>query len=441
MIPHRNPMAFTVPMDDGLYVVVNPLIEDGSKLINQVQLELLNKIDGVTSLEEIALARELSLESAEKIIEVLASKQLVSFDGSFQFPERNNNPRGMNIWVHTTNSCTLACTYCYVHRDMTHMSDEVIKQFTYKLVETARARNLTSIRLRLAGGEPMMRFAMWQPLLESLFVLLEDIGCNLSITFLTNLTILNSDIIAFIKKYRCGVSVSLDGIGCYHDQARVYVNGRGSYTTVMANIETLIAHGVRPYIMTVISNANMNGLPELTQHLVDRKLGFRYSFVKGEDLDQQKLIGIMSECYAIIERALENGYPFSRLHGLCDLSFFRPVLQPCSAGNGNFLMNVDGTMHLCQVALADNKPIGDIFSEDDLLSIMQKQQQYLDLGTSVACKTCQYSYICASGCPLNRVNGKSVFCEVFKELIPMVYRIVGKEKLMRFMKNHEKAQR
>ncbi|MBF4290987.1 radical SAM protein, partial [Vibrio anguillarum] len=39
----------------------------------------------------------------------------------------------------------------------------------------------------------------------------------------------------------------------------------------------------------------------------------------------------------------------------------------------------------------------------------------------------QYRFVCAGGCPLYRVNGKSSMCNVYKKIISQVFNIYNKE--------------
>ena len=61
----------------------------------------------------------------------------------------------------------------------------------------------------------------------------------------TNATVLNQEIIDFIKENNIALSVSVDGTKYAHDQYRKFENGKGSYELVCKNITELIKNGIK----------------------------------------------------------------------------------------------------------------------------------------------------------------------------------------------------
>lgn len=435
----KNPAAFCVPLDpEGrFYIAVNPQIPNGHQVINKAQMRLMDLVgqEGATA-EDISRSCGWDLETTKKIVEILEKKEFISSENNFRFPKSPGKPKSLDVWVHTTNSCNLACTYCYIHKDGRHMSQAVIDEFSQKIVHTAEKWKLEEVHLRLAGGEPTLRFGIWKSKLLALREQLAKINCRLTIGFLTNLTKISADFLEFIKEERCNISVSIDGIGEYHDRTRKYKNGSGSFSDIEKNINELLAHDIRPFVLVVVSPGNLPGLPALTEFLVKKDLGFRFSLVKGEELDQKETARILHKCYDIIEENLAE-YSFSKKHRLCDLSFSRPITFPCASARSSFAIDTEGNIHLCQLALAEDKPIGSMKDGDDLLEIARNQTQYSSVGMdSAACGECCYKHLCAGGCPLNRKNGKSIYCRIFQEFIPRIYQLIGKEKLLKVLGNN-----
>jgi uncharacterized protein len=55
----------------------------------------------------------------------------------------------------------------------------------------------------------------------------------------TNGTLINEEIVKFIKEYKVFLSISLDGDKHTHDKNRIFINGNGTYDKLLKNIETL----------------------------------------------------------------------------------------------------------------------------------------------------------------------------------------------------------
>ena len=157
------------------------------------------------------------------------------------------------------------------------MTEPVRQQLLYKLLEAVRLKGIRHIKLRLAGGEPLGQFSVWKKFIPEARQALADAGCLFDAGFVTNLTILNDDIITFSKEHGIGFGVSLDGVAAIHDETRSFRSGCGSFGIVDANLRRMIAEGIPVSVNTVVTNLNLVGLPELTRYLIDLNVPFRYS--------------------------------------------------------------------------------------------------------------------------------------------------------------------
>lgn len=425
---YKNPDIFSYELLAGvLYVVVNPLISDGMKVLSQIQKQVLDEVNGNKEILDIAKNLNLEESAISNIIGILEEKDFISEKNSFKVFRENQNPKSINVWVHTTNSCNIACTYCYIHKDNTHMSNEIYDKFYEKIIELVKARGLRKVTLRMAGGEPLTRFSYYKSFLEKLKADLKLLECKLEIAFLTNLTILTDEFIEFVKKHKCGITVSIDGLKEYNDVNRIYANGNGTFDKIEKNLDILKEHKIGVFVNIVIAEQNLAGILDLTKYLVVRGIGFRYSFVNGESLDKIKLSEVLTQCYTYIEENLELYYDFSKRHTLADLSMINPSSQACGAGKNTFVLNTNGNIHYCPMVLSDNKAIAKLSSEEDLLTQISNQKEYSFQNT---CFSCPYRYICSGGCPLEVVNGKSPFCDIFQQFIPVLFRLQAKQQIL-----------
>lgn len=427
-IVYKNPDIFSYELLAGvLYVVVNPLISDGVKVLTKIQKQVLDEIDGIKNISDIAKKISLSESDIAQIFLQLQEKDFISYENSFKVFSENQNPKSINVWVHTTNSCNIACTYCYIHKDKTHMSDEVYDKFYEKIIQLVKDKGIRKVTLRMAGGEPVTRFSQYKNFLEKLKENLKALDCKLEISFLTNLTILTDDFLSFVKKHKCGITVSIDGLKEYNDLNRIYANGDGTFEKIEANLDVLKKNNIGVFVNIVIAEQNLAGILDLTKYLLTRGIGFRYSFVNGKDLDKVRLSKVLTQCYAYIEENLELYPNFSKRHTLADLSLSNPSSQACGAGKNTFVLNTNGDIHYCPMVLSDKKPIAKLSLNEDLLTQISKQNEY---SFKNICFSCSYRYICSGGCPLESVNGKSPFCDIFQQFIPVLFKLQAKQQVL-----------
>jgi uncharacterized protein len=169
-------------------------------------------------------------------IDFLESKLLAGRNHSFQKIEPIDT-----ITIFTTNNCNLQCTYCFEHADKTiHVCnmklDIFINTFTELFLNRGFARSVT---ISFFGGEPLLNFPFILKAVEYInnFGYTHDINFNYSIT--TNGTILNDEIIHFLMDNHFQIMVSIDGTKTLHDKNRLFKNGKGSYDTILENINKI----------------------------------------------------------------------------------------------------------------------------------------------------------------------------------------------------------
>jgi len=432
LIPHKAPGLLYKPINENYAYAVNCSHPNSFRLLNKAQFNIFNAINGTDDLETIAGRLELSSNALEKFVGLLRKTELVSFDNEFSLPKRPSKPEALNFWVHTTNACNLGCSYCYISTLNTGkgMSAIVQQQLTHKLVETATNHQIKQIKLRLAGGEPMGQFKSWKSYIPNVANALAEVGCKLDVAFITNLTLLNDEIIEFAKQYNISFGVSLDGIGEIHDLTRQFRSGAGTFEIVDRNLRRLIAEGINLSINVVVSNFNLVGLPELTRYLIALDVTFRYSIVKGEAINSQLLDEYLTISHNIMQEAIETGWQFSRRYQFCDLKPNDLSFQTCASGFSGGAIYIDGSFKYCHVHFGkDDHTERSIFNQDlDLLELIETGAHHEDK-KSEDCQKCKYRFVCTSGCPVYRIDDKDPQCSLYHRFIPKYYELQAKERL------------
>ena len=143
--------------------------------------------------------------------------------------------------------CNLACDYCYVYtqadqswRDRpARMSDEVCHAAVERLAGYVRRHGLTSVRVILHGGEPLLYGV------PELCRLADDVraalpaGCAVEVGLQTNAVLLDEAVVHRLRDHRILVGVSVDGVESDHDRHRRTPSGRGSFAAVRVALDLL----------------------------------------------------------------------------------------------------------------------------------------------------------------------------------------------------------
>ena len=159
------------------------------------------------------------------------------------------NFQGLNVSFHVTESCNLACTYCYEWRKQNRdLPLDYAKKFIDLLLTDNEALAIidrndigkTGLIMDFIGGDALMRPKLCDAIIEY-FVFQSTIqrhpwshGFRCSIS--TNATLFGRpDVREFLMKYKgvMSLGVSMDGSPEIHDRNRIFVDGRGSMSAIM----------------------------------------------------------------------------------------------------------------------------------------------------------------------------------------------------------------
>jgi len=432
LVPKKAPGLVIQLVNEDYGFVVNCSYPNSFRILNRTQYDILMAIDNENDIQSIADRLDIEFEDLEKLLSLLGKKEIIRFDDNFSTPQKPDETKSLNFWIHTTNACNLGCSYCYILTLNTGkgMPDTVRQQLLHKFVEAVRIKGIKQIKLRLAGGEPMSQFNVWKTFIPEAMAVLADEGCKLEVAMITNLTMLTDEIVEFSKKYSISYGVSLDGVGAVHDATRQFRSGSGSFSLVDANIRKLLANDISISVNTVISNHNLFGLPDLTRYLISLDIPYRYSIVKGEAINAEFLNDYLTQSHDIMMEAIDAGWKFSKKYQFCDLKPNELGFQTCASGFSGGAIYVDGSFKYCHVQFGtETSSSASIFSEElDLVDMIENGEHHEDI-KSADCQKCKYRSVCTSGCPVYRVNNKDPQCSLYHNFIPTYYTLQAQERL------------
>jgi uncharacterized protein len=339
-------------------------------------------------------------------------------------------------WLHTTNACNLRCNYCYLAKTNEMMDERVGRQSIEAIFRSAIANDFKKIKIKYAGGEATLNFALVTKLHDDARQLAEAHPLSLSGVVLSNGVRLTPEMIESMLARHLRLMISLDGLGTAHDAQRHFANGRGSFDAVARSIEMAKDNGLVPDICITVSGRSAAGLPDLVGWILERDLPFSLNFYRENELsasfadlklDEERIIQGMLAAFKVIAANLPRRSLLASLVDRANLS--APHSRPCAAGHNYLVIDHFGRVAKCQMEM--NKPITSISTADPLAVIRASQfgvQNYF-VEEKEGCRECEWKHWCAGGCPqatfraTGRYDLKSPNCNIYKALYPEVVRL------------------
>lgn len=133
------------------------------------------------------------------------------------------------------------------------MSLDTIKEFAQKLNDYCEKAGIKYVQIVFHGGEPLL---LKPDYFEKCVAIFKDLAPNLEFNFTvqTNGVTLNENWYKVLQDNSISVGISIDGPKKYHDEYRVFHNGKGSYTEVAKAIEL----GKKYNLMGLLLVVNIN---------------------------------------------------------------------------------------------------------------------------------------------------------------------------------------
>ena len=154
-------------------------------------------------------------------------------------------PETMYITLMPTLVCNLACTYCFQKDSpaFNRMSDEVESKTVRWVIDRVAASGCRRLVVHYFGGEPLTRKDYVLRTAEAFSASMQARGEEFSWEITTNGIGLDLPFVTSLREFGDGfIKVTLDGDRETHDEARVYRDGRGSFSIIFANLLAVAGH-------------------------------------------------------------------------------------------------------------------------------------------------------------------------------------------------------
>lgn len=224
-------------------MVYAPLADSAIIVTDSQWKKIVDVIDhGITAEEEIMDTVEALCEADYSVLD----QSRVKHEHDFQ-----------NLTILPTNRCNFTCVFCYSAKGRSSIeldTKAAIKAIDYFFNENSHDKLSISI---LGGGEPLISWDKTKEIIVYAKNKAQESNKRLNISITTNGSLLNDEIIDFIKVNNIVTVVS------YEILERIQNLHRGHYGKVKSNIQLMFEKGCRPQFNTVITPANVKFLPEI----------------------------------------------------------------------------------------------------------------------------------------------------------------------------------
>ncbi|MHB9094533.1 MAG: nif11-like peptide radical SAM maturase [Eubacteriales bacterium] len=323
------------------------------------------------------------------------------------------------MYLFLTQSCNLKCIYCYGDGGEYGTGGSLEAETAFQAVDwlIEKAGKMKKIHIGFFGGEPFLNFPLMKTVVEYAKKRTKEMEKEVAFFAASNATLLDDEIITFIKEQSISVMVSFDGPKEVQDAQRPYANGQGSYDSTVPKIKKLLAAVPgTPGHAVLVGNTD----PQLVKDAM-QEIGFAKVTISPASLslfteesaernplrDPQTLLqALEQEAEAWLRliqskdsEALKSLKAKSGLYGLYRgmLSLLHNSKRThfCGAGRRMVGVSVTGDVYVCHRFVGrEEYKLGSVF-ENDL-----NREEYLKSPATCnkICVDCFARYYCAGGC-------------------------------------------
>lgn len=434
-----SPGTARVPVSDTYQCLVTPHSK-GATLLNNEGMDLLSLFEYPRSPESILASLAMPSDQITEVSGAIERMRTLGLLRQAAQPPTifSEAAKTLIAWLHITDRCNLRCTYCYLPHSHADMSLETGRSALNALFRSALRHGYQQVKVKYAGGEPLLRFRVVKDLHQYAHVLAAEYGLELDGVVLSNGTLLTPEMIETMQELGLRLMVSLDGLGEFHDRQRPYADGQGSSSDVILAIELALKYGLVPDISVTINGESVDGLPELMAWVLGKELPFSLNLYRENDyarcqsgggMEEHHITEKLLQAYRVIQDHLPRHTLLGNLADRANLSF--PHLYPCRVGRDYLVFDPHGRLAKCQMEMTST--VGDVHSDDPLATVRASQTgiHNMTVEEKVGCSECAWRYWCAGGCPLmayraaGRYDARSPSCDIYQSIFPEIIRLEG----------------
>lgn len=297
--------------------------------------------------------------------------------------------------------CNLDCDYCYGKRR--EEGQRVIDEKTGRdAVDFLFNQSGPALSIGFFGGEPLLSFNIMKALLNYSLAKNKQFSKRLTFNINTNGIPIDREKMDFIRKYKMGITLSIDGTPAAHDRFRKDMKGEGSYRLLEEKLPLFLEKPEAVHVRMTVTPESVEDMYEGVLHIYG--LGFPSLAIAmdraAETWTKEKREIFRQEYKKTVDWYMDRLRDGEKFY-LVDLDFgavslTRPLPDfgiPCNAAMGGVAISPDGKIYPCYrfEGMRDTE-IGDIYEGFN----EEKRKKYLEYSCyKVAkCRDCPRNFRC-----------------------------------------------
>lgn len=299
-----------------------------------------------------------------------------------------------------TNNCNLACTYCVVGQKKKHIMNDHILEQSISIIKQIKS---DPTHIIIYGGEPLLNW----PIVERAITLIRLSMNHVTISIITNGTLLRREHIHFFQKHNVLFSLSLDGREAENDGARIFENGIGSFASIMPAVKLLHENQIKFGISCTIGDHNFQSLMEIAKFFFNELKANSISFnltrkTSNKIMDMKIATNSLIEVFHYLR---ESGHYEDRMmrkvRSFVEESFY---ISDCAGCGHQITFNADGGIGVCHIESQGGRNFAHV-DDPDIIEKINHSDLVIHWRNRVPikmapCLDCQYISICGGGCGL-----------------------------------------
>ena len=263
------------------------------------------------------------------------------------------------------------------------------------------------------GGEPLMN---WNIIEQSLPLFARDPECK-SIVLISNGLLLDDYKVEFLKKYRCGLSWSFDGLWSFNRPLEDKSNSLETYESIL------------PLALQLTSSCKVMIQPNCFETLVDNfkyflNLGIKhpdFSLVRDDIYKQEHIELYKLKCKELADYIIQVNKHTTNVEDVVSVGFFTLYTLDtlaarmfgkrdfgCFVGTNGILYAYDGSIWPCERFRSANKlKLYDNNSKVYNFEVLKKLKEVSNTHEIPKCKECELYEYCNTGCTFSEIRNTS----------------------------------
>lgn len=364
------------------------------------------------SREDFSKILSMRLEQDSELYKILVEKKMIYDETDLEYSAVNRYPlreikghvntaTSLHIFVVTT-MCNMKCVYCQANNGIESSHLVMNESMAEKAVDIALQSPEQSLCFEFQGGEPLVNFKIIKYIVE--YAEIHKGKHTIAYTVVTNLTLLNDEMLEFFVCHNFGISTSIDGNEMVHNNNRPFADGKGTFRKVVEAVNRVRKAGLQVGAIETTTRYSLDFPKEIVQTYTD--MGFDGIFIRpltplGKAAVYWDEIGYTPEEFiefyrqaldALIEinkkgRFIKEDHAsilLRRVRG--DFMNYMELRSPCGAGVGQLAYYADGDIFTCD----EGRMLHEMGQSTFRLGNVYKNT-YADLINNNVCKT-----VCAS---------------------------------------------